>query len=208
VPNEKYPEVSSDRIWEAIVKKLLQKDYKFDAGFFGALNEYSAKIAYFFHASMQGTACYAGAAAALRRLADGGIIHGLIADGQCFTAVQLQRGLRQQDPAAELDRLIEPPLRAVSYKVGARKPAEAMFEAVLAELAEHDIAPGDALHVGSRIERDIVPAKRLGMRTALFAGDAASLRASAEQLKTPASRPDILLTRLDQLTQVVPGPSE
>src|SRR5437764_1481143 len=31
---EKYPEVQVERVWEGLVKKLLQKDYKWDAGFF------------------------------------------------------------------------------------------------------------------------------------------------------------------------------
>jgi hypothetical protein len=44
------------------------------------------------------------------------------------------------------------------------------------------------------------------MRTALFAGDKASLQATPEQLKDPASRPDVLLTALDQILEVVPGP--
>ncbi len=61
---ERHPEVAAERVWEAIIKKLLQKDYKFDAGFFGSLNEFSRKVGYFFHASMQGTACYPGAAEA------------------------------------------------------------------------------------------------------------------------------------------------
>src|SRR5262249_9580733 len=54
--SERHPEVQSERIWEAVLKRLMQKDYKFDAGFFGSLNEFSRKIAYFFHASLQGTA--------------------------------------------------------------------------------------------------------------------------------------------------------
>jgi FMN phosphatase YigB (HAD superfamily) len=203
----KNPETCVERVWEAVVKKLLQKDYKFDAGFFGALNEYSAKIAYFFHASMQGTGCYPAAAATLRRLAAAGVVQGLIADAQCFTTVQLQRGLRQQDPAADLDELIEPGLRALSHKVGVKKPSEALFRQVVAALRERDIAPEEVLHVGASVELDVVPAKRLGLRTALFAGDAAALQATAEQLKTPASRPDILLTRLDQIPVVVPGAS-
>jgi len=66
---ERHPEVAVERVWEAILKKLFQKDYKFDAGFYGSLNEYSRKVAYFFHASLQGTACYPGAAAALRHVA-------------------------------------------------------------------------------------------------------------------------------------------
>ncbi len=69
---ERHPEVAADRVWEAILKKLFQKDYKFDAGFYGSLNEYSRKVAYFFHASLQGTACYPGAAAALRHVHEPG----------------------------------------------------------------------------------------------------------------------------------------
>ena len=67
-PGEKHPEILAERVWESIIKKLLQKEYQFDTGFFGSLNEFSRKVAYFFHASLQGTACYAGAAAALRAL--------------------------------------------------------------------------------------------------------------------------------------------
>jgi FMN phosphatase YigB (HAD superfamily) len=59
------------------------------------------------------------------------------------------------------------------------------------------------LHVGSRISQDLLPAKRLGMKTALFAGDKVSLQATTEQLKDSASRPDVLLTELSQIAEVV-----
>ena len=32
----KHPEVLAERVWESIIKKLLQKDYRWDTGFFGA----------------------------------------------------------------------------------------------------------------------------------------------------------------------------
>src|SRR5207244_11299138 len=99
-PGEKYPELLADRVWEGIVKKLFQKEYQFDAGFYGSLNEYSRKIAYFFHASLQGTAAQPEAALALRLVADAGLQQGLLADGQCFTGVQLARGLKAQDAEA------------------------------------------------------------------------------------------------------------
>ena len=110
---ERHPEVAAERLWEAILKRLLQKDYKFDAGFFGALNEYSRKVAYFFHASLQGTACYPGAADALRHVASAGLTQGLTADGQCFTTVQLQRGLAAQDADVKLDDVLAPDLRVL-----------------------------------------------------------------------------------------------
>jgi hypothetical protein len=42
------------------------------------------------------------------------------------------------------------------------------------------------------------------MKTGLFAGDKASLQATPEQLRDPASRPDVLLSRLDQIAEIVP----
>src|SRR5438874_2565342 len=33
---ERFPEVLSERLWENLIKKLFQKDYTFDAGFFGS----------------------------------------------------------------------------------------------------------------------------------------------------------------------------
>ena len=63
--------------------------------------------------------------------------------------------------------------------------------------------PAQVLHVGSRITQDIAPARRLGLRTALFAGDRASLQATAEQLKDPTNRPDVMLTELTQIADVI-----
>src|SRR3954465_12760227 len=81
---DKYPEILSEKVWEGILKKLFQKEYQFDAGFYGSLPDYAKKVAYFFHASLQGTGCYENAAKALTGLADAGVTQGLLADGQVF----------------------------------------------------------------------------------------------------------------------------
>jgi FMN phosphatase YigB (HAD superfamily) len=199
---EKHPEIVAERIWEKIVKMLLQKDYQFDAGFFGSLNEYSRKIAFFFHASLQGTACYDSAAGLLKRLHDREITVGLIADAQSFTLVQLQRGLAAQDAAARVDDWVAKDLRILSFEVGAKKPSERLFKQALTAIEEKGLKPHQVLHVGSSIAHDIMPAKKLGLHTALFAGDKASLAATAEQLKDPATRPDALMTKLAQVVDV------
>jgi FMN phosphatase YigB (HAD superfamily) len=201
---ERYPEVAADRLWEAVLKRLLQKDYKFDCGFFGALNEYSRKVAYFFHASLQGTAAYRGAAEAFRYVASAGLTQGIVADGQCFTMVQLQRGLAAQDPELRLDDAIDPDLRFLSFEPRGRKPSERLFRPALDALKGKGIGPSEVLHVGSRQAQDLTPARRLGMRTALFAGDRASLQVTADQLKDANLRPDALLTKLKQIADLVP----
>jgi FMN phosphatase YigB (HAD superfamily) len=200
---EKHPEISAERLWEGFIKRLMQKDYHFDAGFYGSLNEFSRKVAYFFHASLQGTVCYPGAAHALRQVKEAGLAQGLLADAQCFTLVQLQRGLTQQDATTKLDELIDPELRACSHELRGRKPSERLFRHLLTALAERDIVPGQVLHIGSRAALDIAPARRLGMKTGLFAGDKASLQATREQLKESATRPDVLLTELGQIAEIV-----
>jgi hypothetical protein len=200
---ERHPEVCSERVWEAILKRLMQKDYQFDAGFFGSLNEYSRKVAYFFHASLQGTACYEGAARALSHVRRSGLEQGLLGEGQCFTTVQLERGLTAQDEEADPEELLSNGLTILSWAALARKPSDRLFRQALEALSSRGIGPSEVLHVGSRLQQDLVPARRLGMKTALFAGDRTSLQATAEQLKEPASRPDVLLTQLDQIVEVI-----
>jgi FMN phosphatase YigB (HAD superfamily) len=199
---EKHPEILSERVWESIIKRLFQKDYTFDAGFYGSLNEYAQKVAYFFHASLQGTGCYDNAAVAMNAVADRGIRQGLLADGQCFTRAQLGRALGQLDGSIKLDELVPADGRVLSSGHKARKPSDAIFQAGVQALARHGIEPPEILHVGSSLTRDVGPAKKWGMRTALFAGDRVSLAATAEQLKDSQYRPDALLTDLGQVSQL------
>jgi len=203
-PGEPFPEIVVEELWEGVIKKLLQKEYAFDAGFYGSLNEFSRKVAYFFHASLQGTACYPGAAAALAHARQRNLLQGLLADAQCFTLTQLQRGLREQDPRADVAGLIEPDLGVLSFQVGSRKPSERLFRDLVDRAATRDVVPSEILHVGSRIEADIAPARRLGMWTALFAGDRASLKATREQFADAAQRPHVILTELEQIAEIIP----
>ena len=193
----------SEKIWEAILKKLNQKDYKYDATFYGALPDYAKRIAYFFHASLQGTACYDGTAQALEHVQQSGLKQGLIADAQCFSFVQLQRGLAQQHCGTPADVLFDRTLRSLSCEVGGRKPSERLFKHCLTQLAAQGITPAQVLHVGSRIPLDLAPAKKLGMRTALYVGDKEAVQATPEQLKDPATRPDVMLTELGQIAEIV-----
>jgi FMN phosphatase YigB (HAD superfamily) len=200
---EKYPEVLAEKLWESILKKLLQNEYSFDAGFFGSLNDFSRKVAFFFHASLQGTTCYPGAAKALAHVKKAGLTQGLLADGQCFTPVQLDKGLKGQAASASLAEQIPLQLRVLSCDLRARKPSERLFREMLNRLRDAGVSPDQALHVGNSVERDVAPARKLGMKTALFAGDRHSLQGKAEQLKEPKTRPDVLLTELQQIAEVV-----
>src|SRR5262249_20212646 len=148
---EEHPQVSAGRVWETIIKKPIQKEYKFDTEFSRALNEFSRKVAYFFHARLPGTASYAVTAQVLRAVAGPCLAQVCRADGQCFTSVQLQRGLAAQDPDACLDKLVPEELRILSCNVRARKPSERLFRQAVQTLADRGITPREVLHVGSRL---------------------------------------------------------
>jgi FMN phosphatase YigB (HAD superfamily) len=200
---ERNPEIPVEKIWECIVKKLQQNEYTFDASFFGPLDEYCKKIAYFFHRGLQGTACYPGACEALTHVHKLMGRQGLLANGQCFTEIELARGLRAQGATESLDVLIPANRRVLSHEVRARKPSERLYRTLLERFREQGVAASEVLHVGSSIAGDVVPARRLGMKVALFAGDKASLHATPDQLKQPATRPDVLLTSPEQIAEVV-----
>jgi FMN phosphatase YigB (HAD superfamily) len=197
-PGEKHPEIVAEKIWDNIVKKLQKKDYKYDAMTLGSFPDLLGKIAYFFHASLQGTAPYPGLTETLEDIGSRGVKLGLLADAQSFTMTQLQRALGD---GVHLHEMFPTNLRSLSFEVGGKKPSERLFKHFLAAAAKQGFEPGAILHLGSRIIEDIAPAKKLGMKTALFAGDKESLRATAEQFKDPALRPDLLLTDLAQLPQ-------
>lgn len=197
------PEIVSEKIWDDVYKKLLQKDYVYDAGTYGPPAEYVKKIAYFFHASIQGCGAQDGAAAAIRSVADAGKLNGLLTDGQCFTPAQIHKACREQDPSFDVNQFFPLSLRVISAEKKAKKPNDAFFKIAVETLKARGIAPQEALHVGSSLLRDIAPARKLGFRTALYVGDKASLVATSDQLKDPATRPDVMLTELTQILDVI-----
>ena len=154
---EKYPEVQVERVWDDIVKKLQQKEYTFDAATYGSVNEYVKKIAYFYHASIQGAGAYPGAADALRWSADRRRQQGLLADGQCFTTGQLQQCLQQQDPEFDPDAVI-PSLCGSSRPRRRRRSRRTRCSRRRSQAAAgKGITPAEMLHVGSNLTRDIAP---------------------------------------------------
>jgi FMN phosphatase YigB (HAD superfamily) len=203
------PEVDAARIWATLIGRLGKKEYSWDEGFYGGIEEFSEKVAWFFHAALQGSAAAPHAMEALRYVKAAGCAQGLIGDGQCFTLVQLGRALTRQDEAgihserASLTRLFSRHSVYLSYDYGVRQPAASLFEACLARFQKAGVAPGEVLHVASRLKDELAPAKRLGMRTALYAGDAASLVATSHEVNDPELRPDRILTDLNQIRQII-----
>ena len=197
------PEINSTEIWRKLITRLQQKDYKFDAAFYGGLDDFCEKVAYYFHSCLQGTAAAPGAVDALTAVAESGRTQGLLADAQSFSVTQMLRALQRQGKLRSPAKLFAPSCFALSYRIGLRKPSKALFEKSVRQFAEMDIPAENVLYVSSRVRDDLAVAKKLGMKTALYAGDESSLQATSADLKDDAVKPDRLLVDLRQIKEIL-----
>jgi putative hydrolase of the HAD superfamily len=90
-----------------------------------------------------------------------------------------------------------------SYKSGHAKPSPFMFNAAAKNLMNMDISVHSALYIGNDMLNDICPAKMVGFKTALFAGDARSLRLRKSHPKCQNLFADIVITDLLQLLKYI-----
>ena len=97
----------------------------------------------------------------------------------------------------------EPDLCVWSYGHRCAKPGTDLYEKAAAALAKFDVTPAQTLYVGNDMRNDVWPASRVGFRTALFAGDARSLRLREDDPDVAGGRPDVVLTDLRQVLKVV-----
>ena len=120
---------------------------------------------------------------------------GIISNAQFYTPFVLEYVI-----GSCFDRCcFDPRLTFYSYRYRCGKPSTAMFRRAARMLNVMGIPVASALYVGNDMLNDILPAKRVGFKTALFAGDRRSLRQrkSDEQCRNIA--PDLVVTDLRQL---------
>ena len=205
VPKGNVTEVNLVDTWRTLIGKLFEKEYHYDEGQYGDLDEFSEKVAYFFHSCLQATEAREGAARAMSDVSAAGLTQGLLSNGQSFTFVQALRALAIQGDLPPIYELFRPQALILSYDVGVKKPSKMLFAQAVQQLRSIGIQAQETLHISCRLSTDLVPARAAGMKTALLVAEKSGLEVSAGVLKDPATRPDRLLTHLDQLRAVIGG---
>jgi len=84
----------------------------------------------------------------------------------------------------------------VSEDLGLGKPELLFFQIVLDSLG---VRPEEAVMVGDRLDNDVYPAKRLGMRTIRLL----SWPFSLQEVRTPAEEPDLTVKELKELPRAI-----
>jgi putative hydrolase of the HAD superfamily len=90
-----------------------------------------------------------------------------------------------------------------SWERGVAKPSPEIFRALVTDLEQRGIAPGETLYLGNDMLNDIAAAGHAGLKTVLFAGDRRSLRMREHHPAVSGVRPDAVVTDLSQLREVL-----
>ena len=139
----------------------------------------------------------------LRALRERDLTLGIISNAQFYTPLMLQAFLSR--PLTQHG--FNPDACTWSYQLGYAKPSPRIFAHALTALRDHaGIAPHQVLYIGNDMRNDISPAQRLGMKTALFAGDRRSLRLREDDTALYALQSDAIITDLPQLIHLLPIP--
>ena len=155
------------------------------------------RVAVLHEASQNPCAPMPGAVELLSRLRALHFQFGVVSNGQFYTPLLVDALFGE-----EWTQLgFQPSLSVFSYERGRAKPDPTIFAGPLERLVALGIAPGETLFVGNSSRNDVAPAKKLGLLTALFAGDVRSYRPPSPD--SESDRPDTIVTSFAQLEPLV-----
>ena len=192
----KHPEVDIVEIWRKVVAELSSRGVLEQRSWEDAELE---RLAVEFEARANPVWPMPGATECLQALRQRGMILGIISNAQFYSPELFPALLGDRAEAWGVDS----DLQYYSYRYGRAKPGLELFRAAAETLGNRGIEPGQVLYVGNDMLNDIFPAFKLGFRTALFAGDARSLRRHRCDPRLDGLSPDVVLTALPQLISIV-----
>ncbi len=130
----------------------------------------------------------------LEELKKRGLALGIISNSQFYSPVSFEAMT-----SITIDKFgFVPALQKWSFKYGIKKPSLSFYRLFIDELPQHDLQPEEVLYIGNDLNKDVLPAKHFGMKTALYVGDRRSIRHQQEDL-IDKHLPDIMIDELSQI---------
>ena len=128
---------------------------------------------------------------------------GIVSNAQFYTPIMMNYFLSGNIVEGDIIENFIDNLSVFSFKLRKAKPDTAIFKPMLQSLKEnYNILPGESVFIGNDMYKDIYPAKALGMKTVLFAGDKRSLRLREDIPEAAGLNPDAVITDLEQIKQI------
>jgi len=138
----------------------------------------------------------------LDALSGSGKLLGIISNAQFFTPELF--GALVGRTTSELGFADE--LCIFSYQHGHAKPGLHLYELAQQALTMRGVSPAQVLYVGNDMLNDVMPAAKIGFRTALFAAGARSLRRRQSDDRVAGIPPDLVVTDLTQIPRCLGTP--
>lgn len=191
-----YPEVDIRVIFREVLHQLTHKGYAEGS----VSDESAAHAAIEYEFRVNPVWPMPGLQETLVALRHKGLLLGIVSNAQFYTPL-IFRALLGGGP----EKLgLQEDLVTWSFQTLEAKPSIQLFRKTLNRLDEkYGISPGESLHVGNCMLNDIWPASRAGCKTALFAGDSRSYRPHQDDPRCSSITPDLVITHLQQLIDVV-----
>jgi len=176
-----YPEVEIDRIWMKVLGdtdvrriRVFAREYEFLVNPVYPMPHLSALLS---------------------GIAGRGIPMGIISNAQFFTPglFDLFLGAPPEGLGFRSDLIF------LSHRFGYAKPSQFLYRRAAEQIHRIGVSTTDTLYVGNDMLNDIYPAKSVGFATALFAGDARSLRLRKTEPRCEHLAADLVITDLIQL---------
>lgn len=131
----------------------------------------------------------------LNKLLERNIRIGIISNSQFYTPLAFEALIGQPPGAFGFT----PELQIWSYVAGRKKPSLQFYQLFVDELKPLNLTPAEVLYVGNDLYKDVAPANKLGMKTALYVGDRRSIRHDPSDLKQQGHKPDLVINELNQI---------
>ncbi len=135
----------------------------------------------------------------LSALRDAGMRLGIVSNSQFYTPLIFEALIGKTLESLGFDSN----LLIWSYVEHCGKPSIHLYTRLAGTLLEQGMRPPEILFVGNDIRNDIWPAQSVGFRTALFAGDRRSLRMREKDPDCFDVTPDVVVTNLSQILEIV-----
>ncbi len=188
-----YPEVDIVAVWSEVVSHLVaQRQLPSEARDIDC-----RALAIHYEVRANPTWPMPGMAQCLEALRQREVTLGIISNAQFYTPLLFPAHL-----GLKLEQLgFDPELLVFSYQLQRAKPAAKLFQAAVDTLFSRGLAPHEVLYIGNDMLNDVLGARQVGFRTALFAGDHRSLRWRKDDRRVADCEPDIVVTHLEQIVE-------
>jgi len=193
-----YPEVDILKVWKDLIVQYQEK------GIIKS-NDYQLKqLAFHFELLSNNVFPMPGMKKIITALNNRGMPLGIVSNAQFYSPMLMNYFLNNELVEGANITCFDPDISIYSYKEGRSKPDTFLYEKLAASLEKkYQLSPAEVLYIGNDMLKDIYPAKQIGFKTVLFAGDKRSLRLREDDKRVRQKKPDYVIEQLDQILEII-----